>query len=299
VSNALAPRVLVVRRPTELELLVAEHGTREQAKFSLRHEMQALQQIEERDARLHAALDLVLRAIPRSWRSATLMRGDLDRFVYEPSDIVAVVGQDGLVANAAKYLDGQLVLGINPDRAAYEGILVQHEPAAAADLLADCAAGRAKSQARTMVEAALDDGQRLLALNEIFLGHQSHQSARYRFVLENGVERQSSSGVIFSTGTGSTGWARSINQERNAVLRLPTPEERRLAYFVREAFPGSGFATSTTYGYVEHGASVRVISEMNAGGVIFGDGIEVDRMPFAWGTQAEIRIAAQRLNLVV
>jgi hypothetical protein len=117
--------------------------------------------------------------------------------------------------------------------------------------------------------------------------------------LGDGGEHQSSSGVIFSTGTGSTGWARSINQERNGVLRLPTPEERRLAYFVREAFPGSGFATSLTYGYVEHGASVRVISEMNAGGVIFGDGIEDDRMQFAWGTQAEIRIAPQRLKLVV
>ena len=31
-----------------------------------------------------------------------------------------------------------------------------------------------------MVEAVLDDGQSLLALNEVFIGHQSHQSARYR-----------------------------------------------------------------------------------------------------------------------
>jgi hypothetical protein len=31
-----------------------------------------------------------------------------------------------------------------------------------------------------MVQAELDDGQRLLALNEIFVGHRTHQSARYR-----------------------------------------------------------------------------------------------------------------------
>jgi hypothetical protein len=298
VSQALAPRVLIVRRPTELELLVAEHGTREQAKFSLRNQAQSLAEIEERDARVHRALDQVLRAIPRSWRSTTLLRSDLSQFVFEPKDIVVVVGQDGLVANAAKYLDGQSVVGVNPDRSAYEGVLVSHGPDAAADLLADCAAGRATVRARTMVAVTLDDGQHLLALNELFIGHQSHQSARYRFVWENGDERQSSSGIIVSTGTGSTGWARSINRERNGILELPAPDERALAYFVREAFPGSGFATTTTFGRIADGARLRIVSEMNAGGVIFGDGIEEDRIAFNWGMQADVRLATQHLNLV-
>jgi hypothetical protein len=298
VSEALAPRVLIVRRPTELELLIEEHGTREQAKFSLRNQAQVLGEIEERDVRVHGALDLVMRAIPRSWRSVTLLRSDLDRFVFEPKDIVVVVGQDGLVANAAKYLDGQYVVGVNPDRSAYEGVLVPHSPEAATDLLADVAAGRAIAQARTMVEVKLDDGQQLLALNEIFLGHQSHQSARYRFAWDKAQERQSSSGIIVATGTGSTGWARSINQERNGILSLPAPEERKLAYFVREAFPGSGFETATTCGYVTDSTSLQIVSEMNAGGVIFGDGIEDDHISFAWGMQAEVRPARQRLNLV-
>ena len=42
------------------------------------------------------------------------MRGDLDRFLFEPDDLVVIVGQDGLVANVSKYLDGQPVVGINP-----------------------------------------------------------------------------------------------------------------------------------------------------------------------------------------
>src|SRR5215217_1155486 len=52
-------------------------------------------------------------------------------------------------------------------------------PELAADLLADVAAGRAALQYRTMAAARLDDGQALLALNEVFVGHASHQSARY------------------------------------------------------------------------------------------------------------------------
>jgi NAD kinase len=71
-----------------------------------------------------------------------------------------------------------------------------------------------------MAHARLDDGQQLLALNEIFVGHRTHQSARYRIrPADEQEERHSSSGVIVSTGTGATGWARSI--QRSAQTGLP------------------------------------------------------------------------------
>jgi len=57
----------------------------------------------------------VLGAIPSDWRRARVDRADLDRFLFEPEDVVVAVGQDGLVANVAKYLTGQPVIGCNPD----------------------------------------------------------------------------------------------------------------------------------------------------------------------------------------
>ena len=298
-NAALVPRVVLVRRPTEFELLVEEHGTREQARFVLERQGRTLDAVEERHRRTHAALEAGRRAIPRAWRSVSIGRDDLDRFVFEDRDIVVAIGQDGLVANAAKYLDEQPVIGVNPDPAAYEGVLVPHRPEALSDVLADTLAGRAAMQSRTMVEAALDDGQHLCALNELFVGHASHQSARYHFVREDGDEYQSSSGLIVSTGTGATGWARSINRDRNDAVALPEPEEPALAYFVREAFPGSGYATDTTCGTLDARTSLAVVSDMNAGGVIFGDGIESDRLSFAWGTRVTIGVSARALRLVV
>jgi hypothetical protein len=297
-SAPLAPRAVIVRRPTEFELLVAEHGTRAQAAFYLERQGVKIADVEERHRRIVAALDAVRAQIPRTWRNIVLMRADLDRFVFEPSDIIIAVGQDGLVANVAKYLESQYVIGINPDRNSYEGVLVPHEPAAAADLLADCIADRAPFEGRTMVEATLDDGQRLKALNELFVGHRSHQSARYRLRVETGDERQSSSGIIVSTGTGATGWARSINLERNNIVTLPKPEERALAFFVREAFPGSGFTTARTFGRITSINKLTVISEMNVGGVLFGDGIEDDSVEFGWGATAQIGLSETRLRLV-
>lgn len=156
----------------------------------------------------------------------------------------------------------------------------------------------ARAESRSMAEARLDDGQHLTALNEIFIGHHSHQSARYRISLGAAAERQSSSGIIVTTGTGGSGWARSINEERKGVLKLPQPEERSLAFFVREAFPGSGFSTEMTYGRIGMQAHLTITSEMNSGGVLFGDGIEEDRIEFLWGSIATVAVSKKQLRLV-
>ncbi|MBK7294580.1 MAG: NAD(+)/NADH kinase [Holophagaceae bacterium] len=292
------PRVVLVTRPTDYQALLVAHGTREQARFILEDRGQRIEEVEARHHRFEAALAAVLRAVPLKWRRSMLDRSDLSAFVFEPEDLVVALGQDGLVANVAKYLDGQRVLGINPDPEWVDGMLVKHPPEAAADLIQDAAGGRVPVEARTMVEARLEDGQRLLALNEVFLGHRSHQSARYRLRQGDREERQSSSGLIVATGTGSTGWARSIHLEHHSPLPLPSPTDPRLVYFVREAFPSRGTGTSLTEGLLPSGGQLQVISEMNEDGVLFGDGMEADCLPFPWGATATIQEAPERLNLI-
>ncbi len=297
-SYAPVPRVVVVTRASELEALLARHGTREQARFFLERRGQALADVEQRHALREAALVAVSQAIPVEWRRTRIDRADLSRFVFEPRDFVVAVGQDGLVANAAKYLTGQPVLGVNPDPERYDGVLVPHRPETARAMLAAMAADRADVESRTLAEAKLDDGQRLLALNEIFAGHRTHQSARYRLAFGGREERQSSSGVIVSTGTGATGWARSINGERAHPIGLPRPIDPALAFFVREPFPSIATGTSLDGGLVVRGETLIVTSEMNDGGVLFGDGIEDDRLDFPFGARAAIGLAAESLRLV-
>ena len=153
-------------------------------------------------------------AIPPTWRTATVERGDLDRFLFAADDIVVVLGQDGLVANVAKYLNGQPVIGLNPEPDRFPGVLVRQRPEAMADLCADLVAGRAGVEQRTMVRAASTTDRSCGRLNEVFVGHRSHQSARYVLGVGGASEHQSSSGLIVATGSGATGWAKSINQGR-------------------------------------------------------------------------------------
>jgi hypothetical protein len=224
-------------------------------------------------------------------------RNDLAQFVFEPSDLLLVVGQDGLVANAAKYLEGQTVVGVNPAPGRHPGVLVRHSAAEIPDLLRDWSAGRLETESRTMVEARLDDGQRLVALNEIFVGHRSHQSARYRLEYGAAAEDQSSSGVIVASGTGASGWALSISRERPRRTPLPSPTQLAAVFFVREAWPSPTTGTRIAEGSLSDGSALAITSHMNDGGVVFGDGIEVDRLEFLWGRRVEIGVAPNALQL--
>lgn len=292
-----SPRAVFVTRETDYDLLLARHATRGQAKFFLETRGQDIDVLEDRHRQLHATLHAGRAAVPADWRQAAVARADLDRFLFGPEDVVVAVGQDGLVANVAKYLDGQPVIGLNPAPDLYDGVLVRVGLARLAALLRATIAGAAAAERRTMVEAKLDTGERLLALNEVFVGHHSHQSARYRIATPDLAEDQSSSGLIVASGTGATGWARSIMEATHEGLPLD-PQERAVAFFVREPFPSKATGTALRAGRLVR-TPLAVTSRMNEGGVIFGDGIEQDFLGFGWGRGVTIGAADQTLHLIV
>jgi NAD kinase len=297
--STLPPRAVLVHRRTELTELLQRHGTRGQAEFFLQTRGRRLEDVEARHRRVMAAIAAVAAAVPGHWRRGQVERAELSRFIFEPGDVVVVVGQDGLVANVAKYLDGQPVVGINPEPDRNPGVLVRHPPARAGALLATAAGPAAPAaDALSMVQAKADDEQRLLALNEIFIGHASHQTARYSLTPPGGAaEQQASSGVIISTGTGATGWCRSAWLERHSQLALPSPADRHLTWFVREAWPSPATGTKCTEGELADGQSLTltVISDQL---VLFGDGVESDSIGLSAGQSVAISLASRTLSLV-
>jgi len=293
----LAPRAVIVTRPTELDGLIARHGTRQQAAFFLRSRGRSLEGVEARHAALADAVGIATAAIPVDWRRGRVGRGDLNRFLFGPDDIVVVVGQDGLVANVAKYLDGQPVLGVDPEPGRNPGVLVRHAPADIASRLDDV--GHLEVEPRTMVSAVTDDGQELRALNEIYVGDAGHQSARYRLVVGDGrTERQSSSGLLIGTGTGATGWCGSAWLERHSPIALPAPTDPDLCWFVREAWPSPATGTDHTEGALGPDGELAIVAESDRL-VVFGDGIESDAIPLTWGQRVTIRRSGRHLQLVV
>ena len=293
----LTPRIVIVRRETDLDRVRATHASMATARFVLERRGLSLEAVEAEHAAFTEVLRRVRAAIPADWRQAMLMRAEVERFVFGPEDVVVAVGQDGLVANVAKYLTGQTVVGIDPRPGRNAGVLVRFRVEAAKEAIAAAAAGRLTLEARTMAEVRLESGERLTALNEIYLGHRTHQSARYRIAFEGASERQSSSGLIVATGTGATGWASSIARATGRRLDL-APTDPKLQFLVREAWASPSTGADLVAGTVTR-APVTITSEMDEEGTIFADGIESDRLAFPWGRIATVAVAEQRLMLGV
>ncbi|CAN5371349.1 NAD(+)/NADH kinase [soil metagenome] len=296
---ALAARVVIVHRRSEYSELLDRHATYGQAEFFLRSRGRDITDVIARHEAIEAAMQLVSTSLPDDVRQARVERSDLDRYLFAPEDIIVAVGQDGLVANVAKYLSGQPVVGVDPEPGRNAGVLVPHAPEGAATVVASVRSGHAPIHPRSMVQAVLDDGQKLVALNDLYIGDQGHQSSRYTLTVpDRGSERQSSSGIIVGTGTGSTGWTASIASDRSLQAVLPMPESAQLSWFVREAWPSRATSVELSYGDLAEGQQLELVAESDLL-VTFGDGIEHDRLSISWGQRLSVGVSDHRLNLVV
>lgn len=293
-------RAVLLHRLSLYELLLARHATHGQVVFFLKQRGLSIDPIYQDHLDQEACIQQINNQVPSTWRYASVERSHFDRFDFLPEDLIIVIGQDGLVPNVSKYLAGQQVLGFDPTcikRGDSKQVMVNHHFSQASELFNKFEADQLRSEKRTMLEAQLDDSQKIVALNEIFIGHLSHQSAKYDINHQGKTEYQSSSGIIASTGTGSSGWMSSINALSNNPIVLPFPEERVITFRVREPWVSDKTSAKITAGIISAEQSLNVISKMETQGVIFGDGIEQDFLRFDWGQKVTLKVSENSLNI--
>lgn len=303
-------KVVLVTRRTRLEELVARYHTLAQAQFYIEHLGADFSDYVREQETYDKSKRTVLDVLETHGRYQVIERSFLPNFVFGDDDIVLALGQDGLVANTMKYLDGNPLIGVNPDPMRFDGVLLPFETDDVAYIVEDVAKDSRSNKSITMAEAVLSDGQRLLGVNDLFIGPKTHTSARYEIELGDQKEMQSSSGIIVSTGLGSSAWMRSIVTGAMAIAGSYgsamddnySPWEwdaRYLQFAVREPFPSKTSATDLVFGKVANNTKLILRSLMPEGGVIFSDGIEADYLAFSSGTTAEINVAQTTGQLVV
>jgi hypothetical protein len=328
----LRPGIAIVSRPTRMDNLLGRWATRGQAKFALKQaKVMMLAQRGRLDAAANAQEEedadfLLMEDEDEVYRDALKrLRQDLDfglaihnvereylpTFDFSRCAVVVVVGQDGLVANTAKYVGDLPIVGVNPDPDRIDGVLLPFHVSTARAAVAQALRGLQQAKQVTLALAQLQDGQRLLAFNDFFIGASTHISARYILRAGKSAESQSSSGILVSTGAGSTGWMSSLFNMVAGVSPMlgATPSSERpvpfpwdasqLIWAVREPFVSRTSQANLVSGLLPSGNELVIESNMAAGGVIFSDGVEADFLPFNSGTIARISIAPQRAQLVV
>lgn len=302
---------MLVTRRTRLDELIARHHTLAQARFYLEHLNADFSDYLAESAAYAQSLAQVVSGLQAWGRYQLVDRTYLPNFVFAADDIVVALGQDGLVANTMKYLDGQPLIGVNPEPSRWDGVLLPFESDGLSALIGDVARSRRAIRAVTMAEARLSDGQMLRAVNDLFIGPRTHASALYEIQHGAGREVQSSSGVIVATGLGSTAWIKSIVTGSLAVAQAlrggkPSAEYAAkawdadtLTFAVREPFPTRTSQASIVFGEVSRTQPLKLRSRMPENGVIFSDGMESDFLRFTAGMEATIGVASVQGCLVI
>ncbi len=309
-------KIIVVTREARLDGLRRRFNTTRQAKFYVEHLGGDFSDYTSEKDTYQAAIAETDAALRPLGLVQFIDRSFLPNFVFGPEDTVVVLGQDGLVANTLKYTGELAVVGVSPDPKRFDGVLLPFLVGDLPKIMPEALAGRRPCKQVTMAKATLNDGRTLHAVNDFFVGPRSHVSARY--VIRHGKRKEthSSSGVIISTGLGSTGWLKSLLTGADAISatihggsptgavseKPPLPpmgwDADYLYFTVREPFPSRTTAATLVFGAVTTREPLCLLSQMAENGVIFSDGIEADFLEFNSGAEARIAVAARKGRLV-
>lgn len=305
-------KIILITRKTRLEELIAKYNTIDQAKFYIEHLGADFSDYVTEDKSYKKAVAEAHRELESLGRVQVVDRQYVPNFIFGDNDLVVAVGQDGLVANTLKYLTTQLLIGVNPDPARWDGVLLPFKVSDLRPVVQDVFRIKRQVKEVSMAKAVLNDGQIIYAVNDLFVGQKSHVSSRYQIEIAGKREQQSSSGIIISTGLGSTGWFKSILAGAANIVGSVTNKKFKveqekgyewnmeyLYFSVREPFPSKTSQTQLVFGRITKESSLKILSQMPENGVIFSDGIESDFLQFNSGIEATITVAEKKGHLVV
>ena len=303
-------KAVLVVRPSRLDELIQRFNTEAQARFYIEHLGGDFEDYRREHLTYVDARRLVESQLRACVRVQILERRYLPTYLFAPDDIVVALGQDGLVANTMKYLSGQALVGVNPEPQRYDGVLLPFAPMDVLAVIRDVLSDRRGARSVTMAKATLSDAQTMYAVNDLFIGPRSHTSAHYEIVSGGTSEVQSSSGLIVSTGLGSTAWMKSLVVGACSTARLlggvrvkaryqPVPwDAPYLQFAVREPFPSVSTQCELVCGRATAEQPLMIRSRMAEHGVIFSDGIESDFVAFNSGVTAIVTVAERRGQLI-
>ena len=299
---------IIVRGRTRLEKLIEKYNTKAQAKFYIERLGGNFKNYEIEHEIFYQSLESLQSQLSTVMKYKIVSRQYIASFIFSAQNVIIVIGQDGLVANTAKYAKGVPIIAVNPDKSRYDGVLLPFDTSNFLPATQKVLDNQYQSNNMYFAEALLNDGQRLLAFNDLFIGASSHVSARYRISHNKQKESHSSSGIIVSTQAGSTGWLSSIFNmaygvtgmfEKKLKLKHPTIKEHDLVFAVREPFKSVSSQIGISAGRIRNHKKLIIESQMPANGIIFSDGVEKDFLQFNSGSIVTIGISKERASLVI
>ncbi len=163
-------------------------------------------------------------------------KNEIKKSDINKSDFVISVGGDGTALSASHYLFEKPILFVNSDPEISVGAITTSRIEEIDKKLDELKNGEYKIDRLERIEVFVNSRMKEpLALNEVFIANEkAYHMSKYEIKIRKGgkveAEKQFSSGIIFSTGTGSTAWFKSAGGEQFS------PQERFIKMIVREPY---------------------------------------------------------------
>lgn len=269
----------------------------ERKKFNLSHN-----EIVKRYSRERANLDLILKShdkqstvremfIEHFSNADIIMMDELKN--TSKYDLVIVLGGDNSFTYVSHFISDNIILGINSDPARSVGSLLSY----AANDISDIAKLYEKVYKADFViekwprlKASIDGVDITEATSEYFLGERQRNKMSRHILVYAGVEyEQKCSGIIISTGAGSTGWYGSSGFDFGSGRPSNCswdPTENKAAFIITEPFNNE--AQDNYMGLIgnKYDKNIKLYSLNDDDGLVSVDSWE--EYSFSRGSEAEI-----------
>ena len=206
-----------------------------------------------------------------------MQRDDLTKETIKNFDILISLGGDNHFMYVSNFADNKLLIGINSDPKSSEGALTSFNIETFEAFIPNLISGNYKIEEWTRLKVELN-GKTLwpLITCDLFLGEQERWNmSRHIIKFKGKEEEQKGSGLLVTTGAGSTGWydsaVRYIKEKGEKISHL----DKKGVFLLTEPYKGKLSGCELIHEPFEEGDKVEVDSLNDSKGVISIDSLWV------------------------
>jgi len=161
-------------------------------------------------------------------------KNTLSKKELEGVDFVISIGGDGTALSASHYLEDKPLLAVNSRPGKSEGVLTIISIGDLNQKLKEIKKKGFELEELERIKVSINGKDvGMLALNDVFIANErAYLISKYKLKMDGQEEEQRSSGLIFSTGTGSTAWFRSAGGTPFSA------QSKHIKMIVREPYHG-------------------------------------------------------------
>jgi len=245
--------------------------------------------------RQHNNLNVLKDRIPQA---TIISREHMNREHANNADLVIPFGGDNHFQYVSHFLDKTTILGVNSDPFLSEGALTSIRSDKIDEAIERIKSGNFTIENWTRLQVWLNETKvNNYAISEIFIGEERRRDmSRHILEINRKKEEQKSSGIIITTGSGSTGWY-------DSSIRYLFPEgnkfdkkEKYARFLITEPYRGKLNGYSMLEGKLDYGQELNLYSLNDSQGNLLIDCL--DEFKFLRGDRVKIKISDHPLRVI-